>query len=65
MDLELYQMDVKITFLNGELDEKIWSICIDQLIGFMADGQERKVCKLKQSIYVLKQLFRQWYLRVS
>jgi hypothetical protein len=60
MNLELYQMDVKTTFLNGELDEEIY---MDQPIGFVADGQERKVCKLKRSIYGLKQSSRQWYLR--
>ena len=51
-DLELFQMDVKTAFLNGELDEEIY---MDQPIGFVADGQEHKVCKLKQSIYGLKQ----------
>jgi hypothetical protein len=60
MDLELYQMDVKIAFLNGELDEEIY---MDQPVGFVADGQECKVCKLKQSIYGLKQSSRQWNLR--
>ena len=50
MNLELYQMDVKTAFLNGELDEEIY---MDQPIGFVADGQERKVCKLKRSIYGL------------
>ena len=47
MDLKLYQMDVKIIFLNGELDEKI---CMKQSMGFIVDGQEDKVCKLKRSI---------------
>jgi hypothetical protein len=60
MNLELYQMDVKTAFLNGELDEEIY---MDQPIGFVADRQERKVCKLKQSIYGLKQSSRHWYLR--
>ena len=60
LNLELYQMDVKTAFLNGELDEKI---CMDQPVGFVAKGQEHKVCKLKQSIYGLKQSSRQWYLR--
>ena len=35
MDLELYQMDVKTTFLNGELDEEIY---MDQPLGFELKG---------------------------
>jgi hypothetical protein len=34
-------MDVKIAFLNGELDEKIY---MDQSDGFVVEGQESKVC---------------------
>ena len=60
MDLELYQMDVKIDFLNGELDEEIY---MDQLLCFESKGQERKVCKLKRSIYSLKQTSRQWNIK--
>ena len=56
MDLELYQMDVRTTFLSGELNEKIY---IDQPLGFKIKGQERKVCKLKRSIYSLEQACRQ------
>ena len=51
LNLELYQMDVKIAFFNGELDEEIY---MDQPVGFVAKGQERKVCKFKRSIYGLK-----------
>ena len=53
-------MDVKTAFLNGELDEEIY---MDQPIGFVTKGQKHKVCKLKRSIYDLKQSSRQWYLR--
>ena len=60
LDLELYQMDVKIAFLNKKLDEKIY---MDQLQGFVVKGQKHKVCKLKWFIYGLKQSSRQWYLR--
>ena len=60
MDLELYQMDVKLAFLNGELDEKIY---MDQPLCFESKGQERKVCKLKRSIYSLKQASRQWNIK--
>ena len=40
-----------MAFLNGKLDEEIY---IDQPQGFVAKGQKRKVCKLKRSIYGLK-----------
>ncbi|WVZ57868.1 hypothetical protein U9M48_008203 [Paspalum notatum var. saurae] len=50
--LLVHQKDVKTTFLNGELDEGIY---MDQLAGFVANGQEGKVCKLLKSLYGLKQ----------
>jgi hypothetical protein len=56
MDLELYQMNVRTVFLNGELNEEIY---MDQPLGFKTKRQERKVCKLKRSIYGLKQASRQ------
>ena len=60
LDLELYQMDVKTTYLNGEVDEEIY---MEQLISFIVKGQEDKVCKLRRSLYGLKQASRQWNLR--
>ena len=53
-------MDVKTAFLNRELEEKIY---MEQPVGFVAKGQEHKVCKLLRSIYGLKQSSRQWYLK--
>jgi hypothetical protein len=45
-------MDVKTTFLDEELEEEIY---IDQTNGFIAQGQEDKVCRLLKSLYSLKQ----------
>ena len=53
-------MDVKTAFLNGSLEEEIY---MDQPFGFVSKGQEDKVCRLKRSIYGLKQSSRSWYLR--
>ncbi|GJU14938.1 retrotransposon protein, putative, ty1-copia subclass [Tanacetum coccineum] len=51
-NLEVHQMDVKTAFLNGDLEEEIY---MNQLKGFIAPGQEGKVCRLVKSLYGLKQ----------
>ena len=57
-DYEIWQMDVKTTFLNGSLDE---SIFMRQPDGFIKKkGKEHMLCKLKRSIYGLKQASRAW-----
>jgi hypothetical protein len=56
--LIVHQMDVKTTFLNGELDEEIY---MEQPAGFVANGEEVMVCKLLKSLYGLKQAPKQWH----
>ena len=51
-DLQIHQMDVKIAFLNGYLNEEIY---MDQPECFVEAVQESKVCKLTKSLYGLKQ----------
>ena len=50
-DMALEQMDVKITFLHGDLDEQIY---MEQLEGFSQSEHKHLVCKLKKSFYGLK-----------
>ncbi|GJW68105.1 retrotransposon protein, putative, ty1-copia subclass [Tanacetum coccineum] len=54
-DYEIWQMDVKTTFLNGYLHEDIYMV---QPEGFVDPKHPRKVCKLQRSIYGLKQVSR-------
>ena len=54
-DLELHQMDVRTTFLNGDLVEDVY---MSQPTGFEEVGKEPMVCKLKKFIYGLKQASR-------
>jgi hypothetical protein len=49
--LLVHQIDVKIAFLNGELDEEIY---MDQPDRFVVKGEEQKACKLLKSLYGLK-----------
>jgi hypothetical protein len=49
--LLVHQMDVKTTFLNGELEEEIY---MDQSDGFAVKGQEGMIYKLLKSLYGLK-----------
>jgi hypothetical protein len=56
---EIWQMDVKMTFLNGNLTEDVY---MTQLEGFVDLKNARKICKLQMSIYGLKQASRSWNL---
>lgn len=53
-------MDVKTAFLSGSLEETIY---MQQPERFIKEGQKHLVCKLKKSIYVLKQASRYWNIR--
>jgi len=57
-DLELYQIDVKTAFLNGDIEETIYMM---QLENFVSGDSKSMICKLNKSIYGLKQAFSQWY----
>jgi hypothetical protein len=57
-DLEIEQMDVKITFLHAYLQEEIY---MKQPEGFVVKGKNDLVCKLKRYLYGIKQSLRIWY----
>lgn len=56
-DWEVHQVDVATAFLNGVLQEEVFMCQPD---GFVIPGKEKKVCRLKKSIYGLKQSSRVW-----
>ena len=51
MRWRLYQMDVKTTFLNGEIEEEVY---IEQPEGIKVHGKETLVSRLKKALYGLK-----------
>ena len=57
MKMVIHQMDVVTAFLNAYLDEDIY---MKQPPGFEKSGKKSLVCKLKRSLYGLKQSPRQW-----
>jgi hypothetical protein len=57
-----YQMDVKLTFLNGNLEEEVY---VEQTQGYEVPGQEDKVYRLKKSLYGLKKDLRAWYSHID
>ena len=57
-NLHLEQLDVKTTFFDGDLEEDIYMI---QPKWFIVQEQENLVCKMRQSLYSLKQAPRHWY----
>nr|GEX07175.1 hypothetical protein [Tanacetum cinerariifolium] len=61
-DYEIWQMDVKTAFLNGYLNKEVY---MKQPDGFVNQTFPNRVCKLKCSIYGLKQESRQWNKRFN
>jgi hypothetical protein len=57
--LHLEQLDVKTTFLHGDLEEEFY---MQKPRGYEVKGKENLVCRLKKILYGLKQDPRQWYL---
>lgn len=54
-DMKLKQLDVNIIFLYGDLEKMIY---MRQLEGLIAPGSKHLVCKLRKSLYRLKQSLR-------
>jgi hypothetical protein len=55
-------MDVKRTFLNGEIKEEGY---VDKPQGFGVHDRETYVCRLKKDLYGLKKAPRAWYGRID
>ena len=62
MNFKLYQIDVKSTFLNDNISEKVY---VDQPPRFENYKLPDHVFKLKKALYDLKQASRAWYEKLS
>nr|GEU80598.1 integrase, catalytic region, zinc finger, CCHC-type, peptidase aspartic, catalytic [Tanacetum cinerariifolium] len=59
---QIYQMDVKMTFLNGPLKEEVY---VAQPNGLVDPDHPEKVHRLRKALYGLKQAPRAWYDELS
>ena len=58
----LYQLDIKSTFLHGELNEEVH---VEQSKGYELENSPQKVYRLKKALYGLKQAPRAWFSRIE
>ena len=58
--MRIHQMDVVTAFLQGDVDTELY---MEQPVGY--DDGSGRVCRLKRSIYGLKQAGRQWNLKLD
>jgi hypothetical protein len=57
-DLEIDKLDVKKMFLHGDVEEEIYMKWVEE---FVVKGKKETICKLKRSLYGLKESLRMWY----
>lgn len=57
MGWKIFQLYIKLAFLNNYLDEVVY---VEQPMGFVFKGKEEKILKLKKALYDLKQEPRAW-----
>ncbi|CAL9001453.1 unnamed protein product, partial [Prunus brigantina] len=58
LDWSIKKFDVKNTFLHGDLEEEVY---IDMPLGYGLSNNGRKVCRLRKTLYGLKQSPRAWF----
>ena len=59
---DLHQLDIKNVFLHGDLAKEVY---MEQLLGFVAQGEIGRVCHLHKSLYGLNQSPRAWFGKFS
>ena len=59
---DLHHLDIKNVFLYGDLQEEVY---MEQPPGFVAQGEIRRICLLRKSLYGLKQSPRAWFGKFS
>jgi hypothetical protein len=59
---QVHHMDVKTSFLNGDLQEEVY---VHQSPGFIHFRQEHKVLRLHKALYGLHQAPRAWNLKLD
>ena len=57
-----FQLDIKNAFLHGDLGDEVY---MEQPPCFVAQGESGLVCRLRRSLYGLKQSPRAWFGRFS
>ncbi|RVW54511.1 Retrovirus-related Pol polyprotein from transposon TNT 1-94 [Vitis vinifera] len=62
LDWSLHQLDVKNAFLNGDLEKEVY---MDIPAGLETTSNFNKVCRLRKSLYGLKQSPRAWFERFT
>jgi hypothetical protein len=62
MGWRVHQMDVKIAFLNGVVEEEVY---VEQPEGFEVGDREMHVYRLRRALYGLKQAPQAWYSRID